>query len=123
MSASVVREALGTLAIGFFLWEYFRYTHRLTSQNNRSGYYFLTVPFWLTTICGHPLPNSKLELSHALGQIGGLLLGVVWLPMYWLGLERSQRFNVFAVCTVGVLMFPMMAYAIVTVYRRLDTDI
>lgn len=79
----------------------------------------MTVPPWLAIICGRPLPDNRLELVHVLGQIGGLLLGTIWLPMYWFGLDHSRRITIYAVCTIGVLAIPMTTYTIVAFRRRL----
>jgi hypothetical protein len=119
MNISVIRETLGALAIGIFWWGYFRYRHGVACPNSRGGYYFTTVPSWLATICGRPLPDNRLELFHMLGQIGGLLLSIIWLPMYWFGLDHSQRITAYAVCTICVLAIPIAAYIVVALRRRL----
>ena len=120
MNTDVVRETLGALASGAFWWGYFRYGHGFALQNNKAGYYFMTVPSWLTTLCGRPLSDNRLELVHMLGQIGGLLLSIIWLPMYWFGLSHSRRITIYAVCTIGALVIPMIAYVIVVLHKRLE---
>jgi hypothetical protein len=118
MNTDIIRETLGALLSSALWWSYFRYGHGSALQHNRAGYCFITAPSWLSVICGRPLPDNQVELVHALGQVCGLLLSVIWLLMYWSSLDRSRRLAIYTICAIGMLIIPMATYLAIMYYKR-----
>lgn len=110
VNANVLRETTLAMLGGIVMWSFFWSVHKFEPEKRRlKDWYPLTVPSWLSLACGHPLPNSKLELALMVGQVGSLLFGLLWLPMIWLGLDHSQR--VFIWSCVGTATF-VISFAI-----------
>ena len=99
-----LRDAVLMMLGGMMMWSFFWSVHKSEPRKRRSkGWHLITVPSWLSLICGHPLPDRKLEVALMVGQIGSLLFGFLWLPMTWLKLDHSQR--VFIWSCVGTATF------------------
>ena len=108
------------MAVGAFWWALCRFSHKYALQSNRARYYFITAPSWLITICGHPLPDNRLELGLMLGQIGSLLLSIAGWPMLCLRLNRSARTAVYLIIAIGMQAIPILVYVTVALTKRLE---
>lgn len=105
MNADLLRETVLAMLGGILMWAACRSGHRVTYGKGRAASYCLvTVPSWLSIVCGRPLPDNKLEIGYMLGQIGGLFLSIFWLPMAWLGLDHSQRLIIYSSMYVGTVV-------------------
>ena len=120
MDGSAIREALSATAVGATWWALYRLSHKHASQRNLARYYFITAPSWLTTICGRPLPDDRLELGAMLGQIGSLLLSIAGWPMLCLRLNHSKQVAVYLIIGIGMQAIPILVSITVALIRRLE---
>ncbi len=119
MDIGVVRQAFGAFGGGLLVWMYFRFHHRYRTATEEKDYIFFKAPSWLITICGRPRSDDVLELMCTLGQIGGLFLSVIWLPMYWLGFSHSQRIIIWGPSIVGTFfVFIVVGPSVIALYWR-----
>lgn len=97
-------EIVGAIMGGAIIWGLARsrYGYALP-QGRQAGYRFITVPDWLSAVCGRPAPENELEISLMIGQIGGLLLSILWLPLALLGVQHDTWVLVYGVGWFGIL--------------------
>jgi hypothetical protein len=108
MNTPLLREAAITMIAGIWLWILFRSLYGFALHKGRAeGYYFITVYSWLSVICGRPLPENKVEVSLMIGQIGSLLLSIIWVPMFWFGISHSQRITLYTGLLLSTLALPI----------------
>jgi hypothetical protein len=98
-------------------WEMCRLGHRAAESDQSEHYCLITVPSWLSTICGRPLSDNRLEIGYMLCQIGSLVMGISWLPMAWLGLDHSHRLVIYSGICVGTVIVSVAARLIARLIR------
>ncbi len=116
MNISLIREIAVVVIAGSWFWILFRSLYGFALQKGQAeGYHFITVSPWLSLLCGHPLLHNRVETSLVTGQIGSLLLGIAWAPMFWLKLDHSQRVTVY----IGLLLSTLALPTAMQIIRKL----
>lgn len=119
INSAICKEIIGATMLGILLWSLFRRIQEFASKKGKSGgYYFLTVPPWLSFICGRPLSENRLELGLTLGQIGVILVSISWLPMAYLGLSHTQRVVIYSIGYLSTVIVSVVIRVIVMLVNR-----
>lgn len=119
MSLDILKEAVLAFVGGAITWAFFWTTQRFGEEESQTTkWYLFTAPSWLSLVCGRPLTNNKLELALSLGQLGGVLLGLLWLPAFWFGLDHSQRIFVWSCTGVGTVVVSFVVRLVIIFANR-----
>jgi len=58
---------------------------------------FITVPGWISALCGRPQPGNRVELGRMVGQLGAWVLSILWIPLKLAQVEYSTRMQILAI--------------------------